>query len=195
MSVLTTRRYGPVALLLLAGIILSAISFYVVREQERDLVQADLERHTRTRASALQVEIERSVEVLESIDGLYAASVKVERRDFREFVNVHLSRHSEIQALEWIPRVRDSERVSYEEAARTEGLADFQFTEQVAKGQMERAPRRAGYFPVYYVEPLTGNEAAAGFDLASDATRLEALEKARDTGVRDSRLAADRPAQ
>lgn len=47
---------------------------------------------------------------------------------------------------------------------------------------MGRAAQRAEYFPVYYVEPLTGNEAAVGFDLASNSTRLEALEISRDTG-------------
>ena len=38
------------------------------------------------------------------------------------------------------------------------------------------------YYPVFYVEPLKGNEPAAGFDLGSNPTRLAALERARDTG-------------
>ena len=49
------------------------------------------------------------------------------------------------------------------------------------RGMIE-ASRRAEYFPVYYVEPLIGNRAAAGFDLASNPVRLAALERARDTG-------------
>ena len=32
------------------------------------------------------------------------------------------------------------------------------------------------------MEPLAGNEAAVGFDLASNPIRLAALQKARDTG-------------
>ena len=35
---------------------------------------------------------------------------------------------------------------------------------------------------MYYIQPLTGNERAVGFDLASDPIRLDALEKARDSG-------------
>ena len=35
---------------------------------------------------------------------------------------------------------------------------------------------------MYFVEPHQGNEAALGFDLASNTARLEALNKARDTG-------------
>lgn len=45
------------------------------------------------------------------------------------------------------------------------------------------AEERQEYFPVYYVEPLIGNEAAFGFDLGSNSTRLEALEKSRDTAA------------
>ncbi|MGA2034993.1 MAG: CHASE domain-containing protein, partial [Thermoguttaceae bacterium] len=44
------------------------------------------------------------------------------------------------------------------------------------------AARRPDYFPVYYLEPRRGNEAAIGYDLASNRTRLEALRRAMDSG-------------
>ncbi len=47
---------------------------------------------------------------------------------------------------------------------------------------MVRAPRRAEYFPSYYVESLGGNGRTLGFDGASDPIRREALNRARDTG-------------
>ena len=47
---------------------------------------------------------------------------------------------------------------------------------------MVPAAAREEYFPVYFVEPYEGNEIALGFDLASNPTRLEALNKSRDTG-------------
>ncbi|MCH8888694.1 MAG: PAS domain S-box protein, partial [SAR324 cluster bacterium] len=63
-----------------------------------------------------------------------------------------------------------------------EGHPGFRFSERERQGRMIRAGSRAEYFPVYYVEPLQGNEAAFGFDLGSNPTRLKALRKARDTG-------------
>ena len=48
---------------------------------------------------------------------------------------------------------------------------------------MVRAARRSEYFPVYYAEPLAGDESAPGFDLVSHPARREALERARDIGV------------
>ena len=126
--------------------------------------------------------IERNLEVLESIGGLFAASAVVERQDFRAFVKGPLSRHQEIQALSWNQRVKDSDRASYEGATQSEGFSWFQITERSAQGQMERAERRAEYISVTYIEPLEGNEAALGFDVASNPTRLEALDESRDTG-------------
>jgi CHASE1-domain containing sensor protein len=131
--------------------------------------------------AAIQKGIERNLEVLESVGGLYAASGKVERDDFRKFVQGPLSRHQEIQALSWNERVPHSDRASYEEAAQ-DWLPGFQVTEREAQGQMVRSRQRAEYYLVYYIEPLDGNEAAVGFDLGSNLARLQTLERARDTG-------------
>ncbi|MCH8998135.1 MAG: CHASE domain-containing protein [Proteobacteria bacterium] len=119
--------------------------------------------------------------VLYSIRGLYAASKEVERAEFRAFVR-SLDVGSAVQALEWIPRVADSDRASLEETARRDGFAGFRFAERHAQGQMVPAGKREVYFPVYYVEPYAGNTAALGFDLGSNPARLEALSRARDSG-------------
>jgi len=47
---------------------------------------------------------------------------------------------------------------------------------------MVEATLRDVYYPVIYVEPIMGNEAVIGFDMASDAARLAALVEARDSG-------------
>ena len=57
-----------------------------------------------------------------------------------------------------------------------------QFTERLPQGQLARAGDRDEYFPVFFVEPLEGNEKALGFDLASDPVRNEALWRSVATG-------------
>ncbi len=101
---------------------------------------------------------------------------------FGQLVAPLLSHLPSIQSLEWIPRVPDAQRAEYEEAARKDGLPGFQITEKDAHGGIRRAARRCEYFPVYYVEPRRGNEAAIGYDLASNGARLQALRRARDSG-------------
>ena len=122
------------------------------------------------------------MEALEDIQSLYKASDDVERHEFRAFIEHELEGSPGIQALEWIPRVPASERATYEEAARKDGFPEFRIAEREAQGTMVPADIREEYFPVYYVEPYEGNEAALGFDLASNPIRLEALNKSRDTG-------------
>jgi len=178
---LSLGRYRSVALVLLVGVSLTAILFNIGQDQQQAHTQAEFERQAGTYVAAIQKGIERNLEVIESIGGLYAASDKVGRQEFGEFVRGPLSRHKDIQALEWIPRVTGSDRASYEEALH-DWLPGFQFTQREVQGRMVRSRQRAEYYPVYYVEPLNGNEAAVGFDLGSDPARLQALERPRDTG-------------
>jgi CHASE1-domain containing sensor protein len=94
-----------------------------------------------------------------------------------------------IQALEWIPRVPNADRLQFERAAIADGLLGFQFTERAVQGLMMRAEERDAYFPVYFVEPLEGNQKALGFDLGSNATRLAAL---NDAGLSGKEVASAR---
>lgn len=139
------------------------------------------------RADILAINLHKSVdvgfEVLRSIGQFYASSERVRRQDFQSFVQPALIRHPSIHALEWLPRLSQAERPGFEQRVRAEGYANFQITERTAEGKIIRAGQRQDYFPVSYVEPLVGNELALGFDLASDATRWSALQKARDTGA------------
>ena len=180
---LSLGRYRHVALVLLVDVVLTAVFFYIVQNEQHAHTQAEFERQANIGAVAIQKRIERNLEVLESIGGLFATSPVVERQDFRAFVKGPLLRHQEIQALSWNQRVKDSDRGSYEAATQNDGFPGFQITERKGQGQMERAERRAEYISVSYIEPLNGNEAAVGFDLGSNSARRQALESARHRRV------------
>ncbi|NET36409.1 MAG: response regulator [Cyanothece sp. SIO1E1] len=158
------------------------MAFTIVWDLEEEKIEKEFERHAIHITALIQSNIEKNLQQSESIVAFYKASNLVERQEFKEFVTSYLSEHLGIQALEWIPRVSASQRAAYEQAARQEGFPNFQITERNAQGQLIRAQPRAEYFPVYFVEPYIGNEAALGFDLASNSTRLEALQLSRDQG-------------
>jgi len=176
------RHYALVLLSVGLGIALSVVAFTVVRNSEQHEKREDFKRSASDRALALESSITANVAVMLNIRSLYEASIQVERHEFRAFVDHALAEHPSIQALEWIPRVPALERVAYEEAARQGAFPQFQIVERETQGIMARAGFREEYFPVYYVEPYKGNEAALGFDLASNPIRLAALNKSRDTG-------------
>ncbi len=87
-----------------------------------------------------------------------------------------------IRALEWAPRVPESQRTQCEAAARGDGCPGFTINECDASGQRVPASGRDRHFPILYVEPTEGREPGLGFDLASDPPRREAMKRACETG-------------
>src|SRR5207245_2785999 len=88
-----------------------------------------------------------------------------------------LQRFPTIQAVEWAPRVLPADRAAFE-AAQQADLPGFAIRERDASGQVRPAGDRDQFYPVTYLEPISSNEAAVGFDLASDVDRRTAIEAA-----------------
>ena len=175
-------RYAFVIAVACVGIVMSVVAFRVVQAWDHQQVEANFEQTAIDTIADVKSSIESDLDVLLAVRSLYAASDSVDRDGFGTFVNSFLPSHPGIQALEWIPRVSDSERAAYEETAREEAFPEFQIFERNAEGVSVPATLRQEYFPVYYLEPYEGNEAALGFDLASNPVRMEALNEARDIG-------------
>jgi len=166
---------------LIAGLLMSYIGFQVASELEVRAVQIEQNRITDLASNALTKELEISQGVLSSISGLFLASSFVSRDGFALFTKQALTSHTAIQALEWVPHIRDSDRETYRNRAIQDGIQDYVIKERNPLGKMTPATERSEYFPVYYVEPVISNEAALGFDLASNEKRQVSLEKARQT--------------
>jgi signal transduction histidine kinase/DNA-binding NarL/FixJ family response regulator len=173
-----------------------ALLFFVLRAREIESLRQQLVALSHENVHLLQSKIERSTEVLRSIVALFELQPDLDRQDFHSFVRGALERQPELKALEWIPRVPAVERSRFEQLAHEDGYPGFQLTERLPSGALGRARARDEYFPVYFVEPLAGNEAALGFDLASNPERLQALQEARDgdrpTATQPVRLAQEK---
>jgi diguanylate cyclase (GGDEF)-like protein/PAS domain S-box-containing protein len=182
-SIKQLRSYLLPIIIILAGAALSAIAFYMTKEMDRQKIRMEFDQAAEDRYVAFKREIESNLQVLVAIQAFYSVSKKeAQLAEFQVFTKPFLLQNKSIQALEWIPRIPDSQREVYERRARRGGFPGFQITERKIQGEIVRAATRAEYFPVYYVEPYRGNELALGFDLASNPTRKEALERSRDTG-------------
>lgn len=177
------HRYLPIVLVLVSGCLLSAAAFMLVNKIGHAQRNAEFVRTAGNHIFAVHRAIDQDLEVLQSLASFMASVDDIDRERFRSFVTPAISRHPSIQALEWIPRVSAASRSAYEKLARNDGYAGFQITERQSQGLMVPAGQRAVYYPVFYVEPYEGNELALGFDLASNAVRLDALEASRDSGL------------
>src|SRR5262245_32108648 len=158
------------------------IFFISTNAWEQDRIRLEFKRRTDHLAQQLQENFNTYIDVLQSVENLFASSAPINRQQFKTFVSRWFSHHPGIRAVSWSPRILDSERVNYEQAAREDGLSNFQITEQSPQGQLVRAARRAEYIPVYYLESVTGTGRALGFDAAADPTRRRPQARARATG-------------
>jgi signal transduction histidine kinase len=176
--------YFPIALIICAGLGFSAIATAWVARWEHVERQNQFQQQIDNLTTALQRSINRYSDLLLAIGDLYAvADNQVSQEEFATFVKRSLRFYSGIQALEWAPYIPHAARANYETELQSRGYPySLGMTERAASGKMIRAIARSAYVPVTYIEPFKGNEAALGFDLASDETRRVALERARNTG-------------
>lgn len=170
---------------LVAGTLASLAAFGLIWDYETQFLAADFTADVQVVQVSLELALEASMRSLQTMAGLYATPAVVEQAKFigiarLQFWGDHAA--AGLAALQWVPRVPAAERAAYEAAARGAGLAGFQFTERSAAGQVQSAAERAEYFPVYFMEPLAGNQAALGYDLGSESERRAALEQARASG-------------
>ncbi len=175
------RRFASVALPLALTLITVTFAFFFSDLQQRRQLQLEFEREAVTVGDGLARHLTLYLEVVHSIQSLYAASRTVTRAEFKQYVDRTLRRVPGIQALSWNPRISHSEREKLEAAARRDGLSGFTITERSGE-KMVPASARAEYVFVYYIEPLEGNESALGFDVYSNPDRKAALDRARDSG-------------
>ena len=176
-------RHPLTSLVVIAlGIPLTVGIFVILRDLEGENARASFESVARERLDALETNVALTIDNLVSVNAFFKASPAFDRAGFARFVTPLLAQNKAIQALEWIPRVPNNLRSSYESAARRDGFPSFQFTERDSQGVMRKAGNRKEYFPVFFVEPFMGNEKALGYDLASNLPRREALQRSAASG-------------
>ncbi len=180
---LAIRAHLAVWTVLLVGGLAAVTLAALIRRWEQRAGQEEVRAIGMTQVKLLQTQVLRSMEVLHSISAFESLGNPPDRVQFSRFVSDAIQRLPEIQALSWIPRVPQALRQEFEARARREGFAGFQFTREDEQGMMVPDVPREEYYPVYFLEPLVGNERAFGFNLASETERRRALELARESGL------------
>lgn len=176
-------RLYSVALPLLLTLIVVIAVFIRASSWENQKQRADFQDHTEKVTSTLRSDVQVYVAIVASVERLFAASSHVSRQQYATFVKKTLSTHPGLQALSWLPVVKDAKRADFEYAVQAEGFGGFQIRERNAAGELVKANTADEYAPVAFIEPYEGNNNALGFNVASTAVRLQALQRARDNGV------------
>ena len=163
---------GVVLVILVLGGVVSVLLYHQADQnasaQEKDLA---------TRAARTLV---NTTAVLDAGFAGSAAVVDIDgtigRAGFDAFADA-VARATNVRAIGYEPIVADADRAAFE------ARIGSPITESGPSGQRVPAATRPTYVPLLWTSPEVGSAATViGFDVASDATRNEALEAARDSG-------------
>ena len=179
---ISVRRLGPVAAIVLTGFALSLILFTIVGSLEEKDAKAAFHAVAQERFHKIRTNVTLTIDDLDSMGDFYDCSHSVERSEFARYAQSLLRQNDAIQSVEWVPRVSGRERHALEQAVSQEIQRGFHITERGGLSSVVVAGEREEYFPIAFIEQRQFNGRLVGFDLASDAARKEALERAVDTG-------------
>ncbi|MBF0504163.1 MAG: CHASE domain-containing protein [Candidatus Omnitrophica bacterium] len=173
-------QWGMAVLIGGVGLTLTVILFLELQSNAQDVFRTTFFQRAVTRVQNVSQELEHQIERLDEVRRLMDVKQDVDRQEFSQYV-LPLLGDVPIRAFEWVPRIARADRIFYESSARQDGMEGFKIFEKDAAGMKRPVVDRDEYFPVYYLEPFKDNEAALGYDLASEALRRAAMEKCRDS--------------
>jgi diguanylate cyclase (GGDEF)-like protein len=158
---------------------------FAARMLSERMIAADMQRRFSADAAdistAVGERLRTHAEVLVSMQGLYASIGRVDRAQFRRYIDVLdlARRYPGFQALQSLRRVGPEGLDGFVAEVRGDTSVD-------AGGQPEftvRPPgKRASFDIVEFVEPMRGNEDALGFDAGANPVQLDSLRRAAETG-------------
>ena len=169
--------HGILVVLLLGGVALSLVGFFITRDVNRRQVEAQFNAAARERVESVIHGFERGFEDVTLLRNFFDATDDVSNQDFDAFVDPILTRHPYIQAFQWLPEVTPKNRAALEaEARRTHPGFRF-FSRDGAGHDVDMAPG-AVFHAVFFVAPFRGNEVTLGYAAEGLPTRQETLARA-----------------
>src|SRR5260370_34426703 len=182
-SRLMRSAFGPVAIAMLIGGVLSLAGAVAVARWEQRVANAEFEGVAETQAIILQNGMNEYISRLVALRTLFeSANEEVSRSEFETFSGRLFERHPGMLRIAWIPRINRKERAEYEAAAVGDGISGYRIRTLLADGGIATAPQGDEYFPVFFsTEPKTS--VAYGLDYSSDPERRATLARARDNDL------------
>lgn len=162
-----------------AGLLLSAVGFLGVRNLGKGMLSAQFENSAKTQALLVTNIVGVRQREVGAIQRFFMGSDRVTSDEFSRFVNPFSNSNengTNDWYFEWIVRVIDNMRESYEKEHGGQGILV-----RGKNNELIESPRKDIYFPVEYIESNGARKGAVGLDLSANPQLRKALEKACDT--------------
>ena len=181
-AVRRTRQTGPAFVVLCAGLALSFFAWRTALHQVGAEADAKFQHQVAQSVGALDRLVQDNVSLLLGIKGLFAASNRVDRDEFQQFLtgfNI-AQRYPGVRLMSFVRYVPHEQKEEFENSVRRDRSLE---PRGYPKFAIKPPGVRDDYMVVTYIEPLAGNEGAFGFDVFSERERRPTVERARDSGL------------
>ncbi len=181
-SAKTLERPGVAWVVLGLCLLVTYISWQVSLSQLQRRNRDRFQRHVEQVTQAITNRIRGYEQVLKGAGGLFAASEKVKREEWREYVQSldFEQRFPGIRGLGFIAHVPHSELERFVQTSRADGYPDY--AARVGALPSTVPATNDVHYLIEFIEPMNGNLRSLGFDIASDPVRRAGAEHARDSG-------------
>jgi len=167
-------------LTLCGGLVASALLCLAVSRLEHEKAALAFDQRASVRSEAVRAGLDQAVEVLTVTNRLFASVDGVSRAQFRAFTQPLLQRLPFIQAFNYHRVVPHALRAQVE-AELSAVVPGTRITEMQGGGRII-APVREQYNIVDYLEPMAGNEAAFGLNVARNRVVMDTLARSIERG-------------
>ncbi len=164
-------------LTLAISLLVTVLVWTVVRAQSEKVAYTDFRSRVEEVRATLAQRMLAHEQVLRGGVGLFHASGRVSRREWRTYVeSLRLdASYPGIQEVGFVERVLPHERAAHIRRVRAEGFPGYTIRPDGV---------RAEYTSIVYIEPFNArNQRAFGYDMFSEPVRHAAMARARDTGA------------
>ena len=170
-------RFVALAVALLGICVAVAAGLWLQRQNDAQ-ASADFERSAARVAQIIETRMRQPIYGLRGAGGVYAASSKVHRREFRAYVESRdlPQEFPGVRGFGFIQRVARSDLTAFVTAEQADDAPQFAVRELSALGEDD-------LYVIKYIEPYAANAAAMGLDIGSEPIRRAAAELAVATGL------------
>jgi PAS domain S-box-containing protein len=168
-------RWLTVGLPLLVCTALVVALFVLARFQYNQSLQQKFFDQSEQISATFQFRVSKVLQQMQMLERLFSTQPEVTEVMFQQFLKDYPWQEAGVLFFDWI------EQVPHQQRAATEAQLHTSFKEYANPG-VRLAAQRPHYSVIRYMASASGDKSLAGLDLASDPTRKEAMDYARDSG-------------
>jgi PAS domain S-box-containing protein len=165
-----------------ACIILISVAFFWEKQSNEKKIAKTYKQELQSVKSSIEHKLEHIITTSKLLSSYMHQHNSISNDDFLHYTKIALQSNENIVALSWNPLIEDENRALFEDKLSEVHKGKY-FISVKDNIEMKRANKNSFYIPVYLISPIESNEKTIGFDVYSNSTRREALDKAIQLGV------------